>query len=124
MILVVSDFCLSAFPPIDSLLSPQDSACPLELSVGSLTKGLLRPLTNSCLSPIKPTNLELDINLSMDASVSFSFLLHVSSRPAQAACHYCASSPARMPLSPMHVLNANLRTTESAIVNFPVKIGY
>ena len=117
MILVVADNFLSAFPPIDSLLSPQDSAASFELSVGSLTKGLPRPLTNSCLSPIKPTNLELDINLSMDARYPFS-----PAKPSQASCHYCASSPARMPLSPMHVLNANQRNTESAIAKFSVKI--
>jgi hypothetical protein len=119
MILVRAGNFLSEFPNLDSLLSPQDSACPLELSVGSLTKGLLPPLTNSCLSPIKPTNLELDINLSMDASVSFS-----PAKQSQASRHYCASSPARMPLSPMHVLNANQRNTESAIANFTVKIDY
>ena len=66
MILVVSGNFLSAFPPIDSLLSPEDSVASCELSGGSLAKLPSTMLVDSSFSPIKPSDLSLDHKLLMD----------------------------------------------------------
>ena len=117
MILVFADSFLTAFPPIGSLLSPEDSAASFELP--SVTARKILPanhLCPPCFSPIKPM-AELDIKLVMDGAAG---IKHHDASPTHNA--YQANSPARMPLSPLFQQHSNERKTKSAIANFPVKI--
>ena len=103
MILVVADNFLSAFPPIDSLLSPEDSAASFELSGGSLAKLPSAKLAESSCSPIKPSNLSLNYKLLMDPEgcppCNVEHMSPLASRLAP---------PNRMPLSPLFQLDSNL----------------
>jgi len=90
----LQDNFLSAFPPIDGLLSPQDSAVSIGLSVGSLIKLPSGKLDESSFSPIKPSNLSLEYKLVMDGAACSPCVVKRTSRLA---------SPARVPLSPLRM---------------------
>ena len=118
MILVVADNFLSAFPPIDSLLSPEDSAASFELPSATARKLSPENQASSPSSPIKPTNLQLDIKLVMDGAAG---IKHHDASPTRNA--YQANSPARMPPPPLSQQHSNERETEPAIAKFSVKIA-
>jgi hypothetical protein len=69
------------------------------------------------LSPLKPTNLQLDIKLQMDPEAcSPCVVKHISPLASRLA------QPTRMPLSPLFQQHSKSAMTESAIAKFSVKI--
>ena len=84
---VLADKFLSAFPPLDSLLSPQDSAASFDLSATLPRQLSTENKLSPSLSPLKPTNLQLDIKLAMDRE-ALCRQAHFSSRLAT-----CAADP-------------------------------
>ena len=114
---VLADNFLSAFPPLDSLLSPQDSAASFDLSATLPRQLSTENKLSPSLSPLKPTNLQLNIKLTMDGRACLPCVVKHSSPLASRL-----AQPTRMPLSPLFQQHSKSAMTESAIAKFSVKI--
>jgi hypothetical protein len=98
-------------------MSPLDSAASFDLASTLPRQVSTENKLSPSLSPLKPTNLQLDIQLQMDPEACSPCVVkhssHLASRLAQ---------PTRMPPSPLFQQHSKSAMTESAIAKFSVKI--